>query len=91
MLSAIVSQSVQETNGGRKGSAGRSSLKRNTFSSTTKKKNHPPQELGDWENPQTFVVALERIEAWIFSRIVESVWWQVLSSSSSSSLASEVF
>ncbi|KAE9454736.1 hypothetical protein C3L33_13375, partial [Rhododendron williamsianum] len=78
MLRAIVNQSVQETNGGRKGSAGRSSLKRNTFSSTTKKKNHPPQELGDWENPQTFVVALERIEAWIFSRIVESVWWQTL-------------
>lgn len=30
-----------------------------------------------WEDPQTFLFALEKIEAWIFSRIVESVWWQV--------------
>lgn len=95
MLRAIVNQSVQKTplpeelnkrtNGGGKGSGGISSLKRDTVSSTKKKKNHPSQDLGDWENPQTFVVALERIEAWIFSRIVESVWWQVLSSSYSSS------
>ncbi|GAV87826.1 NT-C2 domain-containing protein [Cephalotus follicularis] len=32
----------------------------------------------DWVDPQTFVVALEKVEAWIFSRIVESVWWQTL-------------
>ncbi|KAF2286516.1 hypothetical protein GH714_017482 [Hevea brasiliensis] len=32
----------------------------------------------EWEEPQTFIVALERVEAWIFSRIVESVWWQTL-------------
>ncbi|KAI9087418.1 hypothetical protein K1719_030558 [Acacia pycnantha] len=31
-----------------------------------------------WEDPQTFLFALEKIEAWIFSRIVESVWWQTL-------------
>lgn len=30
-----------------------------------------------WEDPETFLVALEKVEAWIFSRIVESVWWQV--------------
>lgn len=88
MLRAIVNQSVQKTplpgelnkrtNGGGKGSGGISSVKRDTVSSTKKKKNHPSQDLGDWENPQTFVVALERIEAWIFSRIVESVWWQTL-------------
>lgn len=30
-----------------------------------------------WENPLAFTVALERVESWIFSRIVESVWWQV--------------
>ena len=30
-----------------------------------------------WEDSQTFLFALEKIEAWIFSRIVESVWWQV--------------
>lgn len=31
----------------------------------------------DWEDPQTFEVALEKVETWIFSRIIESVWWQV--------------
>lgn len=34
--------------------------------------------VGDWENPLMFVAALEKIEAWIFSRIIESLWWQVL-------------
>lgn len=33
--------------------------------------------LRDWEEPHTFTCALEKIEAWIFSRIVESIWWQV--------------
>ena len=32
---------------------------------------------GDWENVQTFTSALEKVEAWIFSRIIESIWWQV--------------
>nr|XP_025680187.1 uncharacterized protein LOC112780058 isoform X2 [Arachis hypogaea] len=36
--------------------------------------NHFPS----WEEPETFLVALEKVEAWIFSRIVESVWWQLL-------------
>jgi len=30
-------------------------------------------------DPETFLVTLEKVEAWIFSRIVESVWWQVRS------------
>nr|GEW50632.1 hypothetical protein [Tanacetum cinerariifolium] len=30
----------------------------------------------DWRDPQTFIVALEKVEAWMFSRIIESVWWQ---------------
>ncbi|KAM1130034.1 hypothetical protein ACFX19_045439 [Malus domestica] len=34
--------------------------------------------FGDCENPQTFMSTLEKIESWIFSRIVESVWWQTL-------------
>lgn len=38
--------------------------------------------VDDWEEPQTFTTALEKIEAWIFSRIIESVWWQVKSSCS---------
>ncbi|XP_062105486.1 uncharacterized protein LOC133817104 [Humulus lupulus] len=34
--------------------------------------------LSDWEEPHTFTRALEKIESWIFSRIVESIWWQTL-------------
>ncbi|KAG4927910.1 hypothetical protein JHK82_053602 [Glycine max] len=30
----------------------------------------------DWQETGTFTFALERVESWIFSRIVESVWWQ---------------
>lgn len=33
---------------------------------------------GDWEDIHTFTSALEKVEAWIFSRIIESIWWQVL-------------
>jgi hypothetical protein len=31
----------------------------------------------DWHETGTLLAALEKIESWIFSRIVESVWWQV--------------
>ncbi|KAK8522578.1 hypothetical protein V6N13_115541 [Hibiscus sabdariffa] len=34
--------------------------------------------LDDWVDPQTFLLALQKFEAWIFSRIIESVWWQTL-------------
>uniref|UniRef100_A0A1J3DFM5 Dilute domain-containing protein n=1 Tax=Noccaea caerulescens TaxID=107243 RepID=A0A1J3DFM5_NOCCA len=30
-----------------------------------------------WQETETLTTALERVEFWIFSRIVESVWWQV--------------
>ncbi|XP_047324161.1 uncharacterized protein LOC124927741 isoform X2 [Impatiens glandulifera] len=36
------------------------------------------EELDGWENAQTFIIAMEKVEAWIFWRIVESVWWQTL-------------
>lgn len=35
------------------------------------------QFLNDWQETSTFVAALEKVESWMFSRIVESVWWQV--------------
>ncbi|KAI3970295.1 hypothetical protein MKX01_023942 [Papaver californicum] len=35
------------------------------------------KKFDDWENSKTFVYALEKIEAWIFSRIIESLWWQI--------------
>ncbi|XP_058759585.1 uncharacterized protein LOC131632881 [Vicia villosa] len=34
--------------------------------------------FGNWDNPHVFISALEEVEAWIFSRIVESIWWQTL-------------
>ncbi|CAA7396410.1 unnamed protein product [Spirodela intermedia] len=36
------------------------------------------EDLDDWEDPNIFISALEKIEAWIFSRVVESLWWQTL-------------
>ncbi|KAL5221007.1 hypothetical protein ABZP36_025720 [Zizania latifolia] len=32
----------------------------------------------DWQETSTLLDALEKIESWIFSRIVETVWWQAL-------------
>ncbi|KAJ9562584.1 hypothetical protein OSB04_007744 [Centaurea solstitialis] len=32
----------------------------------------------EWESPCNFTCALEKVESWIFSRIIESVWWQTL-------------
>ncbi|CAH2058385.1 unnamed protein product [Thlaspi arvense] len=40
-------------------------------------KNGFQQLMEDWQETETFTAALEKIEFWIFSRIVESVWWQV--------------
>ncbi|XP_061364624.1 uncharacterized protein LOC133308062 [Gastrolobium bilobum] len=34
--------------------------------------------FGNWDDPHVFTSALEKVEAWIFSRIVESIWWQTL-------------
>jgi hypothetical protein len=31
----------------------------------------------DWQETSTFLASLEKIESWIFSRIVDTVWWQV--------------
>ncbi|XP_013607178.1 PREDICTED: uncharacterized protein LOC106313812 [Brassica oleracea var. oleracea] len=30
----------------------------------------------EWEDPRAFLAALEKLESWIFSRVVKSVWWQ---------------
>ncbi|BAU01547.1 hypothetical protein LR48_Vigan10g213700 [Vigna angularis] len=34
--------------------------------------------FGNWDDPQVLLLALEKVEAWIFSRIIESIWWQIL-------------
>lgn len=42
------------------------------------KKDNPSFECSsDWGNPHSFTTALEKIEAWIFTRVVKSLWWQV--------------
>ncbi|KAK9052700.1 hypothetical protein SSX86_029330 [Deinandra increscens subsp. villosa] len=47
-------------------------------SSTRKHKYGSKKVPNDWREPQTFLFALEKVEAWMFSRIIESVWWQTL-------------
>ncbi|XP_020523426.1 uncharacterized protein LOC18435123 isoform X2 [Amborella trichopoda] len=42
------------------------------------KKSGLTQLSDDWQDINTFKSALEKIESWIFSRIIESVWWQTL-------------
>lgn len=88
MLRAIVSQSMQykaESDGPSitgNGSGTRvnervpssDSLSRNDESNDNSIENSE-----DWDDLQTFTGLLEKFEAWIFSRIVESVWWQVIS------------
>ncbi|XP_073057296.1 uncharacterized protein [Primulina eburnea] len=35
--------------------------------------------VGDWENPLAFSAAIEKVEMWIFSWIIEFIWWQLFS------------
>ncbi|KAJ8767739.1 hypothetical protein K2173_020679 [Erythroxylum novogranatense] len=53
------------------------SLKWKTSASQTNK-NDSYGDLVEWEDPHKLVSCLERVEAWIFTRIVESIWWQTL-------------
>ncbi|KAM3303725.1 hypothetical protein P3S67_014755 [Capsicum chacoense] len=88
ILRAIVSQAAggrreddrpyAESNTGNTSLNGRSLKKRNEISFNKDLNNCLTEELGNWEDTETFMIALEQVEAWIFSRIVESVWWQTL-------------
>ncbi|KAH0674813.1 hypothetical protein KY290_024612 [Solanum tuberosum] len=88
MLRAIVSKAAggrreddrpyAESNMGKTSLNGRSLKKRNEVSFNKAVNDSLTEELGDWEDIETFMLALEQVEAWIFSRIVESVWWQTL-------------
>ncbi|KAK4754851.1 hypothetical protein SAY87_008608 [Trapa incisa] len=59
-----------------KGNMNASSLLR--WESPLNKKNNDFMNSVNWKDPQTFISALEKVEAWIFSRTVESIWWQTL-------------
>lgn len=87
LLRAIVSQAIDKLqlsagpntsgSGDGNGLGEKSSLNCQESSLHLEQKNNTEEYFDDWEDPQTFLVALENVEAWIFSRIIESVWWQV--------------
>lgn len=72
-----------ESNGGAKRGEGRSYSLRWTGISGSKRLSNPGfmALVDDWQETGTFTNALEKVESWIFSRIVESVWWQTLTPS----------
>uniref|UniRef100_A0A2P2K3Q6 Uncharacterized protein MANES_17G105300 n=1 Tax=Rhizophora mucronata TaxID=61149 RepID=A0A2P2K3Q6_RHIMU len=89
VLRAIICQAIshselslsvepQMERNGREKSIRSTSLKWSNRSPDTKDKNAIYGDVGDWEKPCTFISVLERVEAWIFCRTVESIWWQTL-------------
>ncbi|GFP89657.1 hypothetical protein PHJA_001109500 [Phtheirospermum japonicum] len=51
---------------------------KNSMGSRQSNKQSFLQFVDDWQETRTFTAALEKVESWIFSRIVESIWWQTL-------------
>ncbi|KAG7975363.1 hypothetical protein I3843_06G094100 [Carya illinoinensis] len=74
LLRAIISQAIEKL----QLSAGRNTCSNEESSLHVEQNNNAVEYFEDWEDPQTLIVALENIEAWIFCRIIESVWWQTL-------------
>ncbi|TKY62580.1 hypothetical protein E2542_SST12438 [Spatholobus suberectus] len=69
---------LAESNGAGKRNDGKSMALKWKGSSNGKPGNGFMPLIEDWQETGTFTFALERVESWIFSRIVESVWWQAL-------------
>ncbi|OWM67204.1 uncharacterized protein LOC116207775 isoform X2 [Punica granatum] len=68
-----------ESNGATtKRSEGKYSTLKTKAASNNMPRNGFMQAVDDWQETGTFIGALGKIESWIFSRIVESVWWQAL-------------
>ncbi|KAF8013137.1 hypothetical protein BT93_I1114 [Corymbia citriodora subsp. variegata] len=89
VLRTIISEMMQKTNlplssstHSSKDFAGKQSVEIPTSlkwkSSSRRNRNANGGTVCDWEDHHTFVSALERVEAWIFSRAIESIWWQTL-------------
>lgn len=68
---------LSESNGSSKSSEGKSTTLKWKGGFGSKQANGFMQLVEDWQETGTFTAALEKVESWIFSRIVESVWWQV--------------
>lgn len=68
-----------ESNGQEKKSEAKASSSKNSSTG-----NRPRNKQGlllfvdDWQESRSLTAALEKVESWIFSRIVESIWWQTL-------------
>lgn len=69
---------LAESNGAGKRNDGKSMALKWKASSNGKPVNGFMPLIEDWQETGTYIFALERVESWIFSRIVESVWWQAL-------------
>ncbi|KAL1209869.1 hypothetical protein V5N11_033942 [Cardamine amara subsp. amara] len=63
-----------ESNGSEHIGSGKLRRKKNQWN---KQSNGFKPVFEDWQETETFTAALEKVEFWVFSRIVESVWWQV--------------
>lgn len=89
MLRAIISQAaagVQFNEGApteTTGNRGRSALEKIYMQQSIKSiasqgnKSHLVKQYYNWEDIESFTQALEKLEAWIFSKITKSLWWQV--------------
>lgn len=69
---------LAESNGNGKRSEMKSTTLKWKGSPGSKQINGFVQFGDDWQETATFTAALEKVESWIFSRVVESVWWQVI-------------
>uniref|UniRef100_J3NCC8 C2 NT-type domain-containing protein n=1 Tax=Oryza brachyantha TaxID=4533 RepID=J3NCC8_ORYBR len=80
VLRAIVSETSKQSNGSAINYVGKTTPRRNSASmweSLNRKKGKLlSPEFDNWEDVDTFIAALKKIESWIFSRIVESIWLQ---------------
>ncbi|KAJ6356359.1 hypothetical protein OIU78_004461 [Salix suchowensis] len=78
VLRAIVSQAVEKLQLPSVPSRINGPKGRQESTLTEGEKTNKTESLDEWAEPQPYIAALEKVEAWIFSRIVESVWWQTL-------------
>ncbi|XP_052176487.1 uncharacterized protein LOC127790827 [Diospyros lotus] len=77
--SSSISRIIELNGEGKKNEGKSSSLKWKGNSGSRPTSNHGlMQFVDDWQETRTFTAALEKVESWIFSRIVESIWWQNL-------------
>ncbi|KAJ6431332.1 hypothetical protein OIU84_018756 [Salix udensis] len=78
VLRAIVSQAVERLQLASVPSRINGPKGRQESTLTEGEKTNKTESFDEWAEPQPYIAALEKVEAWIFSRIVESVWWQTL-------------